>query len=106
VSERVFVDTNVLVYADDLDAGEKASRACSLYTDMSGVLSTQVLQEFFVVSWLPRERRRPTRRRPHHHWGLTRVDELRLRSFQHTRRCPGDDDPALERGRAARAVAL
>jgi predicted nucleic acid-binding protein len=54
VSERVFVDTNVLVYADDLDAGEKAAKAReiirALYTDMSGVLSTQVLQEFFVVS--------------------------------------------------------
>jgi predicted nucleic acid-binding protein len=54
VSERVFVDTNVLVYADDLDAGDKATRARellrALYTDMNGVLSTQVLQEFFVVS--------------------------------------------------------
>ena len=53
MKERVFVDANVLVYADDLDAGEKNARARellhALLTDMNGVLSTQVLQEFFVV---------------------------------------------------------
>jgi predicted nucleic acid-binding protein len=54
VKERVFVDTNVLVYADDLDAGDKALRARTLVADVlhhqNGVLSTQVLQEFFVVT--------------------------------------------------------
>lgn len=54
MKERVFVDTNVLVYADDLDAGEKAQRARELvgevFREQNGVLSTQVLQEFFVVT--------------------------------------------------------
>jgi predicted nucleic acid-binding protein len=51
---RVFLDTNVLVYADDLDAGEKNVRARALIaealTEASGVLSTQVLQEFFSIT--------------------------------------------------------
>jgi predicted nucleic acid-binding protein len=54
VRERVFVDTNVFVYADDLDAGAKAQRAHELvsevFREQNGVLSTQVLQEFFVVT--------------------------------------------------------
>jgi predicted nucleic acid-binding protein len=54
MTERVFLDTNVLVYADDLDAGEKRSVAQSILkqalVERSGVLSTQVLQEFFVVA--------------------------------------------------------
>jgi predicted nucleic acid-binding protein len=51
---RDFIDTNVLVYADDLDAGPKNTIARSLVEDAllraTGVLSTQVLQEFFSVS--------------------------------------------------------
>ena len=47
-----FVDTNVLVYAEDLDAGSKHSIARDLVADLwrsgDGVLSVQVLQEFFV----------------------------------------------------------
>jgi predicted nucleic acid-binding protein len=54
VKERVFIDTNLLVYADDLDAGEKTVRARQLVGEalraQTGVLSTQVLQEFFVVT--------------------------------------------------------
>lgn len=54
MKERVFIDTNLLVYADDLDAGAKRQRAqellSELFRNQSGVLSTQVLQEFFVVS--------------------------------------------------------
>ena len=54
MGERVFIDTNVLLYADDLDAGEKRDTAQSLirqaYVDGNGVVSTQVLQEFFVAS--------------------------------------------------------
>jgi len=49
---KVFVDTNVLVYAYDRGAGSKHERALSvvekLWIDGSGVLSTQVLQEFYV----------------------------------------------------------
>lgn len=48
----VFVDTNVLVYAHDLDAGEKrraaAARLERLWDEQTGTLSVQVLQEFFV----------------------------------------------------------
>jgi predicted nucleic acid-binding protein len=47
-----FVDTNVLVYAEDLDAGGKHSIARDLVADLwrsgDGVLSVQVLQELFV----------------------------------------------------------
>lgn len=47
-----FIDTNVLLYADDLDAGEKTSVARELLRERlgqrSGVISTQVLQEFYV----------------------------------------------------------
>ena len=54
MAERVFVDTNVIVYADDLDAGVKRERAQEvlhqLYVDGNGVVSTQVLQEFFVAA--------------------------------------------------------
>ena len=54
MKERTFVDTNILIYADDLDAGEKSVRArelvASALRDQSGVLSTQVLQEFFAVA--------------------------------------------------------
>jgi predicted nucleic acid-binding protein len=48
-----FVDTNVLVYAEDRDAGERHERARRLVLDLwdqrSGVLSVQVLQEFYVT---------------------------------------------------------
>ena len=54
MSGRVFLDTNILVYADDLDAGEKRERASEILqkalTTSSGVVSTQVLQEFFVIT--------------------------------------------------------
>jgi len=47
-----FVDTNILIYAEDRDAGEKHPVARDLITDLwnsrDGVLSIQVLQEFFV----------------------------------------------------------
>jgi len=49
---KTFVDTNVLVYAYDRGAGSKHERALDLlemlWTDGNGVLSTQVLQEFYV----------------------------------------------------------
>lgn len=50
--DRVFVDTNILIYAHDMSAGVKHVRAKEIIVDLwesgSGVLSTQVLQEFFV----------------------------------------------------------
>ena len=52
--ERTFIDTNVIVYADDRSAGDKAQRARSLLHELmssrSGVVSLQVLQEYFVVA--------------------------------------------------------
>lgn len=54
MAERVFIDTNVIVYADDLDAGAKRERAREILQqvliDGNGVVSTQVLQEFFVAA--------------------------------------------------------
>lgn len=48
-----FVDTNILVYAHDVDAGEKHTiaqeRIANLWDTRSGALSTQVLQEFYVT---------------------------------------------------------
>jgi predicted nucleic acid-binding protein len=53
MSDRVFVDTNVLVYAHDVDAGKKHSAARELVSQLwetrTGILSTQVLQEFIVA---------------------------------------------------------
>jgi predicted nucleic acid-binding protein len=47
-----FVDTNILVYAEDVDAKRKHEVArdlvLQLWDDREGVLSIQVLQEFFV----------------------------------------------------------
>ena len=49
MSDRVFVDTNVLIYAHDIEAGRKQERATRVLGDLwekrTGVLSTQVLQE-------------------------------------------------------------
>ena len=51
---RTFVDTNVLLYAHDASETEKQPIARALleavWADRSGVLSTQVLQEFYVVA--------------------------------------------------------
>ncbi len=48
-----FVDTNVLVYAHDVSAGEKHDRAKTLLNELwdsrRGRVSVQVLQEFFVT---------------------------------------------------------
>jgi len=52
MSDRCFVDTNILVYAHDRSAGLKHKRARLLIEDLwnsgQGVLSTQVLQELCV----------------------------------------------------------
>ncbi len=52
-ADRTFVDTNVLVYAYDRDADDKHCRAVEiisrLWEEQTGVLSTQVLQEFYVT---------------------------------------------------------
>jgi predicted nucleic acid-binding protein len=52
MSDRCFVDTNILVYAHDRSAGSKHQRARLLIEDLwksgQGVLSTQVLQELCI----------------------------------------------------------
>ena len=53
MSARVFVDTNVLVYARDASERAKQPRAAAwlrlLWQTRAGRLSTQVLQEYYVV---------------------------------------------------------
>jgi predicted nucleic acid-binding protein len=50
---KVFVDTNVIVYAYDKAAGEKHRVAVNIMKDLwrsgLGTISTQILQEFFVT---------------------------------------------------------
>ena len=52
MSGRAFVDTNVLVYAHDSGAGDRHRIARDLierlWAERGGVLSTQVIQEFYV----------------------------------------------------------
>jgi predicted nucleic acid-binding protein len=54
VAERVFVDTNVFAYADDASAASKRSRArkalAELIRTRSAVISTQVMQEYYVTA--------------------------------------------------------
>jgi predicted nucleic acid-binding protein len=53
MSDKCFVDTNILVYTQDLAAGDKCSRAQvlinALWEDRNGVISTQVLQELHIA---------------------------------------------------------
>jgi predicted nucleic acid-binding protein len=52
MSDKAFVDTNILVYAHDLVSGSKNERARELIEKLwrigGGVLSTQVLQELCI----------------------------------------------------------
>jgi predicted nucleic acid-binding protein len=52
MSDKTFVDTNVLIYAHDVDAKAKHEIAkqvlSKLWGERTGVLSMQVLQEFYV----------------------------------------------------------
>jgi predicted nucleic acid-binding protein len=54
MSDRSFVDTNVLVYTDDRDSPAKQEAALELFErlrrERTGVVSTQVLQEYFEAS--------------------------------------------------------
>ena len=49
---KIFVDTNIIVYAYDISAGEKYNKAVEIMKELwntgHGIISTQVLQEFFV----------------------------------------------------------
>jgi len=52
MSDKIFVDTSVLIYAHDVDAKAKHETAKrvlhGLWSERTGVLSLQVLQEFYV----------------------------------------------------------
>jgi predicted nucleic acid-binding protein len=52
MSDKTFIDTNVLMYAHDVAAGAKHQIAETvlreLWSERAGVLSVQVLQEFYV----------------------------------------------------------
>lgn len=52
MKDKIFLDTNVLVYAHDISAGPKHKIALKIVLDLwnsdSGLLSTQVLQELFI----------------------------------------------------------
>ena len=51
---RVFLDTNVLVYAQDASAPAKQRKSRELIAELAanvdGVISTQVMQEFYVAA--------------------------------------------------------
>lgn len=53
MSDRTFVDTNILVYAHDADAREKHATAAKSVADLwesrNGIISTQVLQELYTT---------------------------------------------------------
>ncbi len=56
MNDVAFVDSNILIYAHDRDAGEKRLRAADALEELwgsgNGRLSTQVLQEFYVNATL------------------------------------------------------
>jgi len=49
---KIFLDTNILTYAHDADSGSKHAIAKNIVKELwemkNGILSTQVLQEFYV----------------------------------------------------------
>ena len=51
--EKAFVDTNILVYAHDLDAAVKRKTAQKILSDLweneTGTISIQVLHEFYIT---------------------------------------------------------
>jgi predicted nucleic acid-binding protein len=80
---KVFIDTNVLIYAHDVEAGRKHAIAAGILTTLwasqDGALSTQVLQEFYVnvTRKIPKPLPRATAReviRTYAAWHLEQVD--------------------------------
>lgn len=53
IDDWVFIDTNILVYAYDITAKEKHETAAGIIAGLwetgKGIISTQVLQEFYVT---------------------------------------------------------
>ena len=58
--DKIFIDTNIIIYAFDVTAGKKHEIAKKILVDLwdsgRGIISTQVLQEFYVnaVQKIPR----------------------------------------------------
>ena len=52
MSDKTFIDTNILIYAHDKDAGQKYLISSKIIRDLwehrTGIISTQILQEFYV----------------------------------------------------------
>lgn len=65
MSPKTFVDTNILVYAHDPEASAKRVVAAQilekLWANRRGVLSLQVLQEFYVVMSKKMDKKNPPR---------------------------------------------
>jgi predicted nucleic acid-binding protein len=81
--DKIFVDTNVLVYGHDVDSGSKHQVAKRVLLDLwqqkKGVLSGQVLQEFYVT--MTRKVARPLPRktvrdilRDYFRWPVERIE--------------------------------
>lgn len=81
MTDKVFVDSNILVYAHDTDSGSKHVRAkqciAQLWETGTGYLSTQVLQEFYVN--VTRKIKKPLR--PSEARAIVRDFSLWVRSF-------------------------
>ena len=81
MAERVFVDSNVAIYACDATAGTKRTRAravlAPLLRERRAVISTQVLQEFFAVT--TRKLKLPAERARHYVQRWSRLDVVVIR---------------------------
>lgn len=91
MSAKVFVDTNVLAYAYDIDAGYKRSTANRVLSELwdqdSGAVSMQVLQEFY--STVTRKLASPLHKHEarlivnyYAHWCVATTPEEIRRAFQ------------------------
>ncbi|MDF1554500.1 MAG: PIN domain-containing protein [Deferrisomatales bacterium] len=97
MSANCFVDSNILIYAHDTEAGRKREVARlslqELWETNSGVLSTQVLQEFYVnvTRKIPRPLDRSTARDIVHQyraWPVVAIDpEMICRASELEERC-------------------
>jgi predicted nucleic acid-binding protein len=91
MTEIVFVDSNILLYAHDRDAGEKRRIAqgilARLAVERRGALSMQVLQEFYanatrkLIPKLPKHEARDTVQ-DFAHWCVETTPEEILHAFE------------------------
>jgi predicted nucleic acid-binding protein len=91
MTEIVFVDSNILLYAHDKDAGEKQHIAREILTRLAverrGALSMQVLQEFYANATRKLARRLPKQEARNTvedfaHWCVETTPEEVLRAFE------------------------